>query len=102
MPFFGKLGSMQLHRLSQAAASKSFPDGEAIVQQGGPGDAMYIIEHGRCSASVEGVGTVQSYFPGDFFGELARGARSAWVVALAPCALLALLQGAVALSRRLR
>ena len=39
---------------------------------------------------------------GDFFGELARGARSAWVVALAPCALLALLQGAVALSRRLR
>jgi hypothetical protein len=39
---------------------------------------------------------------GDFFGELARGARSAWVVALAPCALLALLQGVLALSRRLR
>jgi CRP-like cAMP-binding protein len=39
---------------------------------------------------------------GDFFGELSRGARSAWVVALAPCVLIALLQGAVALSRRLR
>ena len=39
---------------------------------------------------------------GDFFGELARGGRSAWIVALAPCALLALLQGAAALSRRLR
>jgi hypothetical protein len=39
---------------------------------------------------------------GDFFGGLARGARSAWVVALAPCALLALLQGAAALARRLR
>jgi CRP-like cAMP-binding protein len=39
---------------------------------------------------------------GDFFGELARGSRSAWIVALAPCALLALLQGALALSRRLR
>ena len=39
---------------------------------------------------------------GDFFGELARGARSAWVIALAHCALLALLQGAVALSRRSR
>jgi hypothetical protein len=38
----------------------------------------------------------------DFFGEMARGARSAWIVALAPCALVALLQGAVALSRRLR
>ena len=39
---------------------------------------------------------------GDFFGELGRGARSAWIIALAPCALLVLLQGAVALSRRLR
>ena len=39
---------------------------------------------------------------GDFFGELGRGARSAWVIALAPGALLVLLQGAVALSRRLR
>ena len=38
----------------------------------------------------------------DFFGEMARGARSAWIVALAPGALVALLQGAVALSRRLR
>ena len=39
---------------------------------------------------------------GDFFGEMARGARSAWIVALAPCALVVLLQGAVALSRKLR
>ena len=98
MPIFGKLGSMQLHRLSQAAASKSFPDGEAIVQQGGPGDAMYIIEHGRCSASVEGVGTVQSYFPGDFFGELAlltRGPRAASVHAVGECVCLVLHAAAV-------
>jgi hypothetical protein len=33
---------------------------------------------------------------------MARGARSAWIVALAPCALVVLLQGAVALSRKLR
>ena len=98
VPIFGKLGSMQLHRLSQAAASKSFPDGEAIVQQGGPGDAIYIIEHGRCSASVEGVGTVQSYFPGDFFGELAlltRGPRAASVHAVGECVCLVLHAAAV-------
>lgn len=39
---------------------------------------------------------------GDFFGELARGAQSAWIVALAPCALLAVTRAAIALSRRLR
>lgn len=38
---------------------------------------------------------------GDFFGELLRGSRSAWIVALAPCALVGLIKGAAALSRRL-
>jgi hypothetical protein len=37
---------------------------------------------------------------GDFFGLLARGSFAAWVVALAPLALLLLVRAAVALSRR--
>jgi len=37
---------------------------------------------------------------GDFFGLLARGSLSAWIVALAPLALLLLVRGAIALSRR--
>lgn len=37
---------------------------------------------------------------GDFFGLLASGSLAAWVVALAPLALLLLARGALALSRR--
>lgn len=38
---------------------------------------------------------------GDFFGMLARGSLAAWIVALAPLALVLLARGAIALSRRL-
>jgi signal-transduction protein with cAMP-binding, CBS, and nucleotidyltransferase domain len=99
VPIFDKLNSMQLHRLASTAASKTFLDGEAIVQQGGAGDAMYIIEHGRGAASVEGVGVVQNYLPGDFFGELALltgEARSASVHATGECICLVLHAAAVA------
>ena len=37
---------------------------------------------------------------GDFFGLLARGSLAAWIVALAPLALVLLVRGAIALSRR--
>lgn len=37
---------------------------------------------------------------GDFFGLLAGGSLAAWIVALAPLALLLLVRGALALSRR--
>ncbi len=98
VPIFDKLNSMQLHRLASAAASKTFRDGETIVQQGGVGDAMFIIQHGRAAASVDGVGVVD-YLPGDFFGELALltgQSRSASVHAVGDCDCLVLHAAAVA------
>ena len=99
VPIFDKLDSMQLHRLSQTVSTRTFADEEAIVEQGAPGDAMYIVERGRCAASVEGVGIVKKYLPGEFFGELAlltHGARSASVHAVGECVCMVLHAASVA------
>ena len=70
VPIFGKLNPMMLHRLSQAVQPKTFNHDDPIVEQGAPGDAMYIVDRGRCQASVEGVGVVKEFKPGEFFGEI--------------------------------
>lgn len=93
MPIFDKLNPMMLHRLSQAVTTKTFQHDEPIVQQGEPGDAMYIVERGRCAASVENVGVVKEYTPGEFFGELAlltNEPRGASVLAVGECVCLVL------------
>ena len=84
VPIFVKLNQLQLHELAKATAHARFEDGEPIVQQGEPGDAMYIIERGGCFAEVEGVGVVKRFATGDCFGEaslLTREPRGASVLA---------------------
>ena len=71
--------------------------GAEVVKQGERGDAMFIIESGRCEVTVEESPghaiTIAFLGPGDFFGEMAlisEETRSATVRALEDSVLLAL------------
>lgn len=71
--------------------------GDVILQQGDPGDDMYLIESGNAEVRIgRGPGsltTVAQLGPGDFFGEVALvtgSHRIADVVAVAPMTLLRL------------
>jgi eukaryotic-like serine/threonine-protein kinase len=73
---------------------RSFQAGEAIVREGEPGDAAYIIVEGRCEIRKEtpnGTQTLQAVGAGDVFGEMAiltQGPRTATVVATEPTVVL--------------
>ena len=60
------------------------PRGRVIVQQGAPGDRMYVVREGEAEIRV-GDRVVERVGPGGFFGEMSlvdHGPRSASVVAL--------------------
>jgi serine/threonine-protein kinase len=73
---------------------RSYAPGEAIVREGEPGDAAYILVEGSCEVRKEtpnGPRTLQTYRPGDVFGEMAiltKGPRTATVVTLEPTTVL--------------
>ncbi len=73
---------------------RTFAAGEAIVCEGEPGDAAYVIVDGRCEIHKEtpnGSQTLHSIGPGDVFGEMAiltEGPRTATVVATEPTTVL--------------
>lgn len=75
--------------------------GETIVAQDAPGDCMYVIVSGSVRVSQNRAGRTLELArlgAGDFFGEIAlvdEGPRSADVVALEPCLLLGINQGAL-------
>jgi CRP-like cAMP-binding protein len=83
VPIFAKLDKMQLHRIVSASVSTTYRAGDTVVTQGDMGDAMYIIERGRCDVIVNGT-VVHKLSDGDSFGELSLlsdEARSASIVA---------------------
>ena len=67
---------------------KTYAAGSAIVREGEPGDAAYILVAGRCEIRKElpaGAEVLQTIGPGDVFGEMAilsEGPRTATVVAV--------------------
>ncbi len=73
---------------------RSFAAGEAIVREGEPGDAAYVIVEGRCEIqkhTPSGVQTLHTIGPGDVFGEMAiltERPRTATVVAVEPTTVL--------------
>jgi serine/threonine-protein kinase len=73
---------------------RSYAAGEAIVREGEPGDAAYILVEGSCEVRKEtpnGPRALKTYRPGDVFGEMAiltEGPRTATVVALEPTTVL--------------
>jgi len=61
-------------RLIDAAEALTFDDGETVVREGEPGDALFIIVDGIASVVVDDMGTskpVAELTDGAFFGEMA-------------------------------
>ena len=86
-----------LRALARQLQPASVPKGTSIINQGEQGDALFIIEDGRCEVVVEespGHQIVIAFLgPGDFFGEMAlisEETRTASVRALEDCQLLTL------------
>jgi len=68
---FAKLTPVDLKQIAAVAKERLFLDGETIVQQGEPGDEMYIIVSGEVSVLNIGGTELARRKPGDFVGEMA-------------------------------
>ena len=98
---FGRLPVPALRSLVEQLTQVEVPKGEAIIREGDPPGAMFILEKGRARAFHSHNGTQQNlafYRDGDFFGELSilnGSPRAASVEAFSDCRLLALEPNAV-------
>ncbi len=87
------LGEHALERLRPRFASAEYPDGEVIVAEGAPTDALFLLAEGRARVEVDPDGhgstvRVADMYPGTVFGEqglLEQAPRSATVRALGAC-----------------
>ena len=74
LPMFADTGSRQLDLLAVKLQVRNFAAGDAIVKQGDPGDAFYIVREGSLEVLVRkerGRRRVRVLTTGDFFGEIA-------------------------------
>src|SRR5512132_3497940 len=84
-PLFAGLDREHLEDVLRVGRRVSFDTGQAIVERGDPGDAMYMRVDG--AAEVDVGGRYHRLERGDFFGEmavLASGRREATVKAVEP------------------
>jgi CRP-like cAMP-binding protein len=84
-PLFAGLGRAHLEDVLRVGRQVSYGPGQAIVERGDPGDAMYILVSG--AAEVDVGGRFHRLERGDFFGEMAVLAgkpREATVKAVEP------------------
>ena len=84
-PLFAGLDREHLEHVLRVGHRVSFDSGQAVVERGDPGDAMYIVVGG--AAEVDVGGRFHRLERGDFFGEMAVLAgqpREATVVAVEP------------------
>jgi len=82
MPVFADVPRHDLQNILKLGETRAFEPGEAIVERGQPGDAMYIVLRG--TAQVDVGGRFHKMTQGDFFGEMgviAGKARTATVKA---------------------
>lgn len=85
IPFFAKLSDDDLEGVLRVGSTVSFEPQETIVEQGQPGDAMFVVLAG--AAEVDVGGRFHRLAAGDFFGEMAlitSKRRSATVRAVQP------------------
>jgi CRP-like cAMP-binding protein len=68
-PFFSGLPPEDLEGILRVGQAVSFAQGDTIVEEGAPGDAMYIVISGL--ARVEAGGRFHDLKAGAFFGEMA-------------------------------
>jgi CRP/FNR family transcriptional regulator, cyclic AMP receptor protein len=92
VPLFGDFSKKHLERLAKETDDLEFQPGERIVDEGSPGEALFVVLQG--TGKVVRAGRVVGHVvPGDFFGELSAidgGPRTASVVAETPMVVLRL------------
>ena len=97
VPLFAGFSKRHLQRLASQTDEVRFDPGERIVEQGNPGETLFVMLEGQ--AKVERDGKVRTRLvPGDFFGEVSvldGGPRTASVVAETPVATLRLFRRTV-------
>ena len=69
MPLFAGVNEHDLRNILKIGELRSFEPGQAIVERGEPGDAMYIVLRGI--AQVDVGGRFHDIKTGEFFGEMA-------------------------------
>jgi len=93
VPFFSGMQAVDFDRVASCLHAHTVPAGDAVIQQGDRGDAMYLIGRGviRVSRSdAEGEHGLATLMAGDFFGEMAllnQAPRTATCRSVTPCAL---------------
>ncbi|MBV9919938.1 MAG: patatin-like phospholipase family protein [Pseudonocardia sp.] len=70
IPLFASLPVGRLHELVTLAQPVSLPAGAVLFERGAPGDALYVIRHGRLEVLVDGE-VVREAGRGEVLGELA-------------------------------
>lgn len=97
IPLFSKVSSPDLEALASRLIERRYPKHATIVEEGLPGDYMYIIREGRVKvtkASEDGREKIMDFLEaGNFFGEMSlldMAPRSASCETLEPARLLAL------------
>ena len=100
IPLFAEVSDGDLESIASHVIERRFPNGKTIVEEGLPGDYMYIIRSGRVKVtklSGDGREKILEFLEeGDFFGEMSlldRAPRSASVKALSESRILALARG---------
>jgi CRP/FNR family transcriptional regulator, cyclic AMP receptor protein len=96
VPMFGTFPEDQLRALATMVTRRSAPRGSAIMRAGDETDSLYIVISGRLKVMMgeaDGKEVILSILgPGEFFGEMGLiddSPRSATVIAIEPCELLA-------------
>jgi CRP/FNR family cyclic AMP-dependent transcriptional regulator len=92
VPLFDGFSKRHLHRLAADSDVVRVEPGRAIVEEGRPGEAMFVIMSGAAKVT-RGGRTVARLVPGDFFGELSAldgGPRTASIVSETPMELVRL------------
>ena len=70
VPLFASLPDARLRELAALARPVSLPAGVVLFERGDPGDALYVIRHGRLEVVVDGA-VVREAGHGEVLGELA-------------------------------
>ena len=86
VPIFTELSGRHLKKVAGAGRIVRIHDGAAIIREGTPGDALYVLIDGEVSVKRRGLPVVTLGI-GSFFGEMAlfdESARSATIVANGP------------------
>jgi CRP/FNR family cyclic AMP-dependent transcriptional regulator len=96
VPMFGTFPEDQLRALATMVTRRSASRGTAIMHEGDPTDSLYIVMSGRLKVMMgeaDGKEVILGIIgPGEFFGEMGLiddSPRSASVIAIEPCELLA-------------